>query len=103
MNEQNAAAVEPLQECERCRNLCAPGMACVSSDLGHVNADRPCRDEAHIFGRETSGQSTRAVCSCGNWHGQWRHPIDRRGLHSDEGEHIYAVRREQAQARGGDS
>jgi hypothetical protein len=64
MDDQTAdhdVAVEPLQECERCRNPCAPGMACVSSDPGHVNAERPCRDEVQIAEKDAGRWHHRAA------------------------------------------
>lgn len=40
--------VEPLQLCDWCLNVCAPGMACVSDEPGHPNLDpgRRCHPEA---------------------------------------------------------
>lgn len=55
----------------------------------------------HEFTRETSGRMVRAVCSCGEWVGTWRSArayLVETSLHSDEGGHLYAVRRAEALA-----
>lgn len=54
--------------------------------------------ETHEHTREESGRFVRVVCSCG-WTGKWRSCtafLLERQLHSDDGVHLYAVRREEA-------
>jgi hypothetical protein len=52
----------------------------------------------HEHTREESGRYIRVACSCG-WRGKWRYRfaylLDKQ-LHSDDGEHLYAARRESA-------
>lgn len=84
--------VEPLQRCEHCQALCAPGMACVSNQPGHTNAEQPCRagggaalglvDLALVLAEHTTrgvprqihppdgpncGWAVVRVCACGDW------------------------------------
>ena len=51
----------------------------------------------HEIGREENYRLVRVVCSCG-WTGRWRARsafLVEKQLHSDDGEHLYAVRREE--------
>lgn len=52
-------------------------------------------DTGHDHGREESGRYVRVVCTCG-WTGPWRYRLayllDKQ-LRSDDGEHLFAVRR----------
>jgi hypothetical protein len=55
-------------------------------------------NETHEHSREETGRLIRVVCSCG-WTGRWRSRSNyllEKQLHSDDGEHLYAVRRGQA-------
>ena len=50
---------------------------------------------AHEHTREESGRFVRVVCTCG-WAGRWRSRtafLLGKQLHSDDGEHLFAVKR----------
>jgi hypothetical protein len=52
----------------------------------------------HKHTHEEVGRLVRVVCSCG-WKGRWRSRsafLVEKQLHSDDGEHLYAVRRGEA-------
>ena len=54
-------------------------------------------DPVHEHSREENYRLVRVVCSCG-WTGRWRARsafLVEKQLHSDDGEHLYAVRREE--------
>ena len=73
-----------------------------SEPMHVINTDAAYRKHitstAHDHTREETRLCIRAICSCG-WKGRWRsreRPQVEKQLHSDDGEHIYAVKRGEA-------